>query len=67
MHPYLRKWSNPPTAAQTLEVLDYCINGALASGLVVQLLQEKYDDACLAENTTHEAVVKAAVWREKLR
>lgn len=66
MKPYIVKWNNPPSALQVLEVLDYCIHGALASGFVVATLQTIYDLRCKEENTTHEEVVKLATWRTKL-
>ncbi len=64
MKPLIEKWGEPPTAIQLLEVLDHCIHGALASSLVVKLLQLLYDDTLKAEGTTHEEVVKLATWRD---
>ena len=63
MRPLLEKWGEPPTALQILEVLDQCIHGSLASGLVVAVLQAEYDLALAREATTHEAVVRGAAWR----
>lgn len=63
--PYIRKWSEPPTALQVLEVVDYCINGALSSGVVLASLQVLYEQRCKAEGTTHVEVVKLATWRDR--
>lgn len=64
MKPLIKKWDDPPTPIQILEVLDYCIHGALASGFMVAALQAIYDSTCKKNNTTHEEVVKYAVWRK---
>lgn len=64
MKPLIEKWGNPPTPIQILEVLDHCIHGALATGIVVTVLQMMYKDACIQANTTHEEVIKNASWRE---
>lgn len=64
MHPLIKKWDEPPTPIQILEVLDHCINGALASGFMVAALQAIYDSTCKKNNTTHDEVVKNAVWRK---
>lgn len=66
MKPLIEKWTEPPTALQVLEVLDFCIHGALASGFMVAVLQALYDIRCKAENTTHEEVEKLAEWRKRL-
>jgi hypothetical protein len=63
MKKLIRKWSNPPTAIQVLEVLDKCIHASLASGFVITSLQIIYEAACKQENKTHEEVVKHANWR----
>ena len=62
----VNKWSTPPTALEILEVLDWSIFGSLASGVVIQLLQHEYSNACVRENTTHEEVIKNATWRKEL-
>ena len=66
MQPYIAKWSDPPTPLQVLEVLDHCINGALANGMVIRVLQVLYDERCAAEGVKHEDVAKNAKWREEL-
>lgn len=66
MRPYIEKWDTPARAIQILEVLDLCIYGALASDFAVRLLQMLYDEALSTEKTTHEEVVKLAVWRTSL-
>ena len=60
----MREWSDPPKAVEVLEVLDNCINGSLATGVAVAALQALYDQQCLFEGTTHDAVVKLATWRK---
>ena len=64
MKPRIEKWSTPPTALQILEVLDHCIHGALASGMIIALLQLNYKDTCDREGTTHETLVPLATWRQ---
>lgn len=59
----VEKWSDPPKALQILEVLDLCIYGGLASGLVVRTLQVMYDATCKQEGVTHEQLVPLATWR----
>jgi hypothetical protein len=66
MKPMVEKWSDPPTALQVLEVVDHCINGSLASGFVVAMLQALYDIRCKEEKTSHDEVVKLATWRSRL-
>jgi len=65
MKSLIAKWSDPPTPIQVLEVLDHCIYGGLASGIVINLLQILYDLACEENNTTHDDVVKQATWRNE--
>lgn len=64
MKPLIEKWEEPPTPIQILEVLDHCIHGALANGLIVTVLQMMYAESCAKANTSHEEVVKNASWRE---
>jgi hypothetical protein len=63
MRPLVQKWDDPPKAIQILEVLDHCIHGALAAGVVVTLLQVGYQEALDREGTIHEAVLPLATWR----
>ena len=65
MKPLIKKWSDPPTAIQILEVLDFCIHGALASGFVVAVLQVQYDVALKREGKRHEDMVPLATWRNR--
>lgn len=67
MLPLIEKWDDEPNAAQILEVLDNVIYGALAPGFTVAALQEMYTQALHREETTHEAVVEKATWREALQ
>ncbi len=63
MFPLIRKWDDPPTTLQVLEVLDACIHGSLASSFVIKVLQGLYDSACKREGVTHDQVVTHASWR----
>lgn len=63
MIPLVQRWSEPPTALQILEVLDHCIHGGLASGVIVTLLQCSLEEAIKREGTTREAVFALAMWR----
>ena len=65
MKPLVEKWSSPAKAIEILEVLDWCIHGSLASGLVVTLLQKLYDAALETEQVTHADMEKLATWRGK--
>jgi hypothetical protein len=59
----VKSWSDPPTAIQVLEVVDLCVFGSLASGVLVTLLQYELEDAFKREGTTLKEVLKLAVWR----
>lgn len=63
MLPLIEKWSVPPKPIEVLEVLDKSVNGALASDLVMTMLNVIY--VCSLSNTTHEEVVKGAIWRNE--
>lgn len=63
MKPRVRAWSDPPKAVEILEVLDLCINGALASGVVIGLLRLGYQQACATEGVTHAQLLPLATWR----
>ncbi|HEY3526080.1 MAG TPA: hypothetical protein VGK47_07780 [Nitrososphaeraceae archaeon] len=65
MKTLVEKWSETPTPIEILEVLDHCIHGALAAGMVVTMLQMMYKESCDKANTTHEEVVKNASWRNE--
>ncbi len=65
MQPLIAKWSDPPRAIEILEVLDQCIHGSLAPGLVVTLLQSEYDRALRSEGATHESLLPLATWRDQ--
>lgn len=65
MHPLIRAWDHPPTALQVLEVVDHCVHSALASGLILRVLQAFYDERVAAEGTTHDAVAALATWRHR--
>lgn len=56
MKALIKKWSDPPTAAEILAVLDQCIYSSLASGVVVATMQMTLDTALMEEGTTHEEV-----------
>ena len=59
----IRAWDDPPTALQTLQVLDQCVRGGSASGFVVHALEIILKAAIEREDTTREAVVERAFWR----
>jgi hypothetical protein len=63
MRALVSKWSKPSGALEVLEVLDKCIHGSLASGIVVAVLQAAYEMACKREGKTHEEVAAGATWR----
>lgn len=63
LKPMIEKWDVEPTPIQILEVLDHAICSALAADVVITSLQVLYESACKKQNTTHEEVVKLAVWR----
>lgn len=65
MKPYIEKWDKPAKAIQVLEVLDYCVNGSLASGIVVRVLEVLLGDAIKREGTSYAVVVEQATWRQK--
>lgn len=58
-------WGDAPSALEILHVVDDAIFGALASGFVISVLQFQYDIALEREGTTHEEMVKLAVWRDR--
>lgn len=64
MFPYIEKWSETPTSLEILEVLDYCVRYALASGFMLNILNILLDGAMQLEGTTLEEVVKHATWRK---
>lgn len=64
MKPLIEKWDKPAKAIQILEVLDHCVNGSLASGVVVRLFEILLGGAIKREETTYEAVVAQATWRK---
>ncbi len=66
VHSLIEKWDEQPTSLQVLEVLDKVIHGSLASSFTVMVLQTLYGKALANENTTHDEVVKLAVWRDQL-
>lgn len=62
--PLIEAWSTPPAPLQVLAVLDQCVHGSLASGVVVTILQILYEDSLRVANTTNEDVIKLATWRQ---
>ncbi len=66
MKPLIAKWNEPtPASIQVLEVLDHCIHGSLASGFVIKVLQELYQNCLTTEGKTHEQNLSAAIWRDR--
>ena len=67
LKPMIREWSDPPAARQVLKVLDLCINGSLADGFTVAVLQALYDTSCKDEGKTHDEVVREVEqWGERI-
>jgi hypothetical protein len=65
MKPLIEKWNDTPTAIQILEVLDHCIYSALASGIVVTLLQTMLEYALKNENKVLSDIEPLATWRKQ--
>ena len=65
MQPLILKWNNPPSAIQILEVLDHCVHSALASSVVIILLQEQLRNQLVTENISREELNKQAHWRNE--
>ena len=65
--PMIQEWDVSPTPLQILKPLDMVINGGLASGLVVTLLQILYDRALKRAGKTHNEIVPDATWRNDRR
>jgi len=63
MKPLIEKWDDPPTALQVLEVLDHCVHGAIASGMVIGLFKAMLDGCLSREGKTLEDVTALATWR----
>lgn len=60
-----QNWHQEPTALELLEVLDKCIHFALASGLVIMVLETMLVSAMKAENTNMVELEKLATWRNE--
>lgn len=56
MKALVKKWSDPPTAAEILAVLDQCIYSSLASGIAVATMQMTLDITLMEEGATIEEV-----------
>lgn len=64
MREYIEQhWHDEPTALEILEVLDKCVHFALASGLVVMVLETMLMTAMKAEKTNMVELEKLATWR----
>lgn len=60
----IEQWDRPiPKSIQVLEVIDKSIYSALCSDFVIGVMNVIYDQALIAENLTHDDVVKHASWR----
>jgi hypothetical protein len=64
-HKYMEKWSNPPTALQLLEILDYSARYSYASDFVMRILDTAFEEALTEEGLTREQVVALAYWRNE--
>ena len=56
-------WSKPPKAIEMLHTLNQCVQGGLASGLAVKVLQVLLDDQMLAEKVTRDQLLQQVVGR----
>jgi hypothetical protein len=65
MKDLIGKWSNPPLPLEVLEVLDQCVNGGLASILIILILDQMFADSCLRSGCTQDSVYGAATWRKE--
>lgn len=63
--PLIENWDEEPTSLQVLEVLDKCVYGGLASGMMIQLFNSIYDSALVKEGKVHNDNVPIAAWRVK--
>jgi hypothetical protein len=61
--PFIRDWSEPPTALQILRVLDHCTYTGGASGFVMTALDILLQEALVREGTTLKAIAPQATWR----
>lgn len=59
----IRAWPDPVPATSVLEVLDACVDGSLASGFVITVLDVILQDRMMIEGTTIDELVKLATWR----
>jgi hypothetical protein len=64
MKTLIYSWGTPVTAIEVLKVVDLCINGALASDIIVYFMQKVYELALEREKKTHEDMLPLATWRE---
>ena len=58
------EWSDPPSALQILQVLDFSVHDALATGTIIIVLERLFEEALIRENVTRENVVSQATWRK---
>lgn len=63
MQEKIRAWPDPVPAISVLEVLDACVDGSLASGFVITVLDVILQDRMMIEGTTIDELVKLATWR----
>lgn len=61
----IEKWDEEPKSIQILETLDMCVHGGLSSGFVIGVLEQLLNVAMEREETTYEAVVARATWRNE--
>lgn len=61
------KWTRetPPTALDVLQETDNMVHGAMASGLVISLMDRLLRRCCEMEDTTFEDIIPLAVWRNE--
>lgn len=59
----ISRWSEPPKSIEVLEALDNCVRYSSGSGFVVDVLRFVLENSIRRENTTFDAVVSQATWR----
>jgi hypothetical protein len=60
----VKTWDDSPRAIQLLRTIDSAVYGADCSTFVIRTLELFLDRAIADEQTTYEALVKRATWRD---
>lgn len=67
MKELIKKWSDPVSALEVLEVLDKSAYFSLASDFTMQVLHLSLNEALGREQTSLEELTKKATWREDIK